>query len=167
MFPAVVVLDHFLKEYWAGRNGGGGGDAAVRLRGCGPFRRRQQTAPPDGAAINPVAVGEAGAGSGATGGRRGDGGGFQSVSDELRPVERFFATVWAPLVSRFARPIVVVFGVLALVVGAVYTVNMQMAKTQVQLRAASTRGPRVPTRPPPRTLGPPPDRESAIGNALH
>ena len=143
MFPAVVVLDHFLKEHRAGRNGGGGGggDAAVRLRGCGPFRRRQQTAPPDGAAINPVAVGEAGAGSGASGGRGGDGGGFQSVSDELRPVERFFATVWAPLVSRFARPIVVVFGVLALVVGAVYTVNMQMAKTQVQLRAASSRGP--------------------------
>ena len=59
--------------------------------------------------------------------------GFQSVSSELRPVERFFATVWAPRVTALAKPIVGVFSLATVIIFACYSIRMQMAHTQVEI----------------------------------
>ena len=148
MFPAVVVLDHFLTEH---RLANPGSKLARLHRRCPCGRARTGLGGSNGEAgeLDDSFIGSSHRGplpapSAAPGFTTGDSGDsstgglaveddFKSAAADLRPVERFFATIWAPLVSKSAAVFAGAFFLVTALVGIVYTVHLQKATTQVQI----------------------------------
>jgi hypothetical protein len=160
MFPSVVVLDHFLTEFRYANPGSvfakcrrrcsssgnamqGGLDDSLGVDGydagapggASEFST-SRTSPgspssPSSEGFSTETTGDSSDGSGGGSGLREDD--FKSAAADLRPVERFFATRWAPLVAKSAHIFAGVFLVVTVLVGFVYTIHLQKATTQVQI----------------------------------
>ena len=154
MFPSVVVLDHFLTNWrthsrsqiakWCRRVSGAMSSARSEPVNSGGGSSGDEDGGFSIMAQNEVIMQAADTSHSSTGvstkteddrsdGSRTHNEDFNSAAEDLRPVERFFATVWGPLVAKSAKSFAGVFFALTVLIGAVFTVRLEKATTQLQI----------------------------------